>query len=168
MTKGILGFLAAVSLLALSGCGSMVDSLMSDMTGTPSKAVSAVTDPLEGYVFCYTVNQGDYHVAKVLSPATEATKGEAEVLDLGGKDEKRFAKVFTSHEADKSELVVGAVVLVQGTGWEDPDKASLIDTTWGAYYLTDVSDLYKGKVTAGSVSQSIKHIRIPDTEIDAR
>jgi hypothetical protein len=153
-------------LLLLSGCSSLLDSMVSEASKPPAKAVS--NDPLDGYVFAYVEGRpGDYHVAKILKPASSETKNQAEVLDMYS-NEKRYAKVFTSHPAGNSELTVGQLVLVQGSGFSDPDKDTLIATSWEASYVTDASDLFKGEVKVGGATYLAKHVRIPDTEVTSR
>ena len=159
--------LVSATLLTFSGCASFLAGLFSEVPG--ASAPAAVMDPLDGYVFAYIEgSSGDYHVAKILQPASPATKNQAEVLDMGQSGGRKWAQGFTSHPADKSELAVGEVVLVQGSGFSDPDTETLRATTWTAYYITDISSLFKGEVMAGSIMVPIKHLRIPDTEIAVR
>lgn len=153
-----------VFIALFTGCASLLDSLLNNTGSSSSPMVSS--DPLDGYVFAYVEGlPGSYHVAKITKPASPATKNQAEVMDLGNQGGKGWAEVFTSHPADKSELAVGEVVLHQGSGFSDPDKDTLKATTWTAYYITDISDLYKGEIMIGTETVSIKHLRIPDTEI---
>ncbi len=146
-----------------TSCSSFVDAMLKPSSGSSGSAVSKSGDPLEGYVF---INDGGhYHAAKVVTEASTETKGQAEVIDMYS-DNKVWADTIETHLADKEELVVGTAVLHQGSGFEDPDKDTLITTSWGAYYITDTSDLFKGKVKAGGRDVSIKHLRIVDTEIE--
>ncbi len=162
-------FLIIVTLLALllslSGCASLLDALFNEVSEAP--VVKSGNDPLDGYVFAYCEGlSGTYHVAKITKPASPSTKNQAEVLDMSGNNGKRWTEVFTTHPATKSELSVGEVVLYQGSGFSDPDKETLIATSWDAYYITDTSDLFKDEVTLrGDLKVSVKHLRIPDTEI---
>ncbi|MEA1911239.1 MAG: hypothetical protein U9N32_06125 [Spirochaetota bacterium] len=151
-------------ILMVTGCASILDAVLSDTQTSP--VVKQSSDPLDGYVFAYIENYpGGYHVATLIKPASSSTKNEAEILDLGEGGSKKWAKVFTSHPADKEELTPGEVVLVQGTGFSNPDKDELLATIWDAYYITDISDLFKGEIKAGNKTVPIKHLRIPDTEI---
>ena len=125
--------------LLFTGCASFIDAMMNSVASSPAPVM--LSDPLDGYVFAYVDGMsGDYHVAKILQPAAPST-------------------------AEKGELAVGEMVLYQGSGCSDPDADTLRDTTWGAYYITDDSNLFKGEVTINGGSVSIKHLRIPDTEI---
>jgi len=162
----LLPLLAVLLLISLTGCASLLNLFAGDTSSSPA---SGISDPLDGYVFAYVDGlEGRYHSAKIIKPASADTKNQAEVLDMSNGSEKRWAKVFTSHPAVKSELAVGEVVLVQDSGFSDPDKDTLIATTWTASYITDTSDLYKGEVKVGNETAPIKHLRIPDTEIVTR
>lgn len=166
----LIGFLCLLPLTLFSGCTSLVKEVVSGLgssSASPTSAKVESADPLEGYVFAYVDGlPGGYHVATIVQPASASTKNQAEILDMGGGgSEKRWAEVFTSHPADRSELAVGEVVLYQGSGFADPDKATLRATTWDAYYITDTSDLFKGEIMIGTKTVPIKHLRIPDTGI---
>lgn len=147
-------------------CESMLEIVVKPKSGTSKEAVEpkgGSGDPLEGYVF---INDGGhYHLAKVLKPASDQSKGQAEVLDMYS-NEKIWAEVIEHHAARESELTVGTAVLHQGSGFEDPDKDTLIATSWTAYYITDTSDLFKGRVNAGGIDVPVKHLRVPEGEID--
>ncbi len=157
-----------LGMLLLSGCASMLEEMVKVPTASSSAPKKVSSDPLDGYVMAYQEGStGRYKAATIIKPASDASKGEAEVI-IASNNDKVWAKVFTSHPAAESELTVGEVVLVQGSGFEDPDKQTLIDTTWEAVYITNTSDLYKGKVIAGGLSVSSKHLRIPDTEVVTR
>lgn len=165
MKKRILTLILAAAVFVLfSGCASLLEALFKETVSSPPVAVSS--DPLDGYVFAYVDGlAGGYHVAKILQPASAATRNQAEVMDLASGGGKRWAEVFTSHPAEKSELAVGEVVLHQGSGFSDPDVETLRATTWTAYHVTDVSDLFKGEIMVGTITVPIKHLRIPDTDI---
>ena len=164
MKKTIMVLMLGMILL-LTGCASMLEEMVKVPTASSSAPKKVSSDPLDGYVMAYIAGSpGDYRVATVIKPATDASKGESEVI-LAYNNDKVWTKVFTSHPAAESELAVGEVVLVEGTGFSDPDKQSLIDTIWGAAYITNTSNLYKGEVQVGSLSVSTKNLRIPDTEI---
>ena len=163
----LLGIVLVAAVLALFvSCDTLLEVIVKPASSdSKSAGPKGSSDPLDGYVFAYVEGlTGGYHVAKELKPASDDTKGQAEVLDIS-MNEKRWAQVFTSHPAQESELEVGAVVLVQGSGFDDPDKDTLIDTTWDAYYVSDVSDLFKGEIKAGHLTVPVKHLRIPDTDI---
>ncbi len=158
----VLGILLVLAVFALFVSCESLSSMFTKSDSGGSKG-PASNDPLAGYVF---INDGGhYHLAKVLKPASDQTKGQAEVLDAYN-NEKKWAEAIEHHPARESELVVGAVVLHQGSGFEDPDKDTLIATSWGAYYITDTSDLFKGRVKIGNIDVSTKHLRIPEGEID--
>lgn len=168
MKRIVIGTVLVLMVFALfASCDTLLEVVVKPKSGD-SKAAGpkGSSDPLDGYVFAYMENYaGGYTVAKVLKPASDDTKGQAEVLDMNA-NEKRWAKVFTSRPAQEADLEVGSIVLVQGSGYDDPDKDTLIATLWGAHYVTDISDLFKGKIKAGSDTVSIKHLRIPDEEVE--
>ena len=152
--------------LLLSGCASMLEEMVKVPAASSSSASGkASDDPLDGYVMAYEDNYaGGYKVATLIKPATDESKGEAEVI-LASTNEKVWTKVLTSHPAAESELAVGEVVLYQDSGFDDPAKDVLIGTNWIAKYITNTSELYKGRIQVGDISVPIKTLRIPDTEI---
>jgi len=157
---------------AVTGCESLVESVLDDPAGSlrpASTPAPASSDPLDGYVFAYVEGlSGSYHVARIVQPASASTNDEAEVLDMAQNGEKRWARVFTTRPAENGDLAVGEVVLHQSSGFSDPDTDTLIATTWDAYYVTDVSNLFKDEIMVGSITVSSKHLRVPDTGIVTR
>lgn len=161
--RHVIGVLLVLAVFAMFiSCESLSSMFTKSDSGGSKEPAS--NDPLAGYVIIPT--GGSYHVAKVVKPASAETKGQAEVIDMM-YDEKVWAEVIETHPASNDELVVGAVVFHQGSGFEDPDKGTLISTAWEAYYVTDTSDLFKGRILiGGDLDVSTKHLRIPDGEID--
>lgn len=92
--------------------------------------------------------EATYYVCKVLTPASAATKNQAEVVFIqDGK--KGWANFLTSsHKADKSELAVGKDVLFAWyfQGWESVDLDSYRKTGWSIGTVTSLDFLYKGQV----------------------
>jgi len=100
--------------------------------------------------------QGDlyrvpFHTVKVITPASAATKGEAEVHGTGkveGAAGDRFwtAYVAASRPAKKEDLKPGVLVFAMGDASPRSREDLARNTVWGLFRVKDVSNLYKGTV----------------------
>jgi hypothetical protein len=88
---------------------------------------------------------GRWAPAKIVTPASDKTKGEYEVeflmttpdLEQG---EKRFVKdiICKTHAASKDELKIGATIITPGDNLEDPEETKMC--TWQKAVITKIGD----------------------------
>lgn len=149
-------------------------SSMSHAVGSVAQTTGAV-DFKSGEVLASIGNELDptdmyYLVSKVLTPASPATKNQAEVLFVqdGKKDWCSF--VIPSHKASKEELTIGRLVFVL-YGWENYDAKSVNSESyrmsdWRLERITSIDELFKNRVEVGGGKYDPGLVRIPDFPLD--
>jgi hypothetical protein len=100
--------------------------------------------------------QGDlytvpFYTAEILTPASEATRNEAQVRPTGpvsDTSEKEFWTPYlaTSRPATKEELQPGMLVFAMGDASPRSREDLARNTKWGLFRVKDTSKLYKGTV----------------------
>lgn len=105
-----------------------------------------------------------YYVAKVLTPASAATKNQAEVVFIhdGSKAWANF--VTRSHKAAQSELSIGKDVLFLWYHSEDSNVSAdaYRKSTWSIGRITSLDYLYKGQVEINGRLYYLNFLRIPE------
>jgi hypothetical protein len=105
-----------------------------------------------------------YYLAKVLKPATDATKGQSQMLYIGNgaKDWAHF--VIASHPARKEELLVGAPAFCLVGMGENPDIGldEYRKSEWALGHITSTDDLFKNLVEIDGNNYSVRIIRMAD------
>jgi hypothetical protein len=150
---------------ALSSVGS------SGSSGTAAAAPSSV-DFQSGEILCSS-DSGDmtdsiFKAAKVLKPASAATKNQAEVLWLENGKKAWANYVVNSRKSEKADLAVGQAVFFL-YGWaeyDEIDSDSYRKGNWKLGYITSVEDLYKNLVEISGSLYNIKFLRIPTDPIE--
>lgn len=106
-----------------------------------------------------------YYAAKVVTPATPATKNQAEVLFVSG-DQKWTPYVIPSHKTAKGELAIGKYLFyhVHGT-YEDIDQDGYRKNGWHLGKITSTDELFKGLVEVSGKKIYLKWLRTPDRVI---
>ncbi len=107
----------------------------------------------------------DFLAAKVLTPASAATKNQAEVIFVDGKKAWTMF-VLPSHKASNAELKVGVAVLFNT--WAGTQNLSADDYRQGRWFfgnVTSVDELFKGIVEVKGDKKYIKNIRIPNQPV---
>jgi len=104
-------------------------------------------------------------VAKMSAAPTGQTKAEAQFL-LANGEQLWTATYFRSRMANERDLRVGAIAFCFGGHWtskaEPPkDKHAARQNEWFIAAITDVADLYKGRVTVGDASCAVGAVRVP-------
>ncbi len=108
-------------------------------------------------------------VAKLETPATGATKGEAKFMLISNGDEVWTKYFWHTRVATEADLKVGKVVFASEAHSEDgvyygPQEKSETYSGWFMSKITDVSDRHKGYVTvAGNYKVRLDSMRIPVT-----
>jgi predicted small secreted protein len=178
MKKFILPLLVVLAIVVLAACSSIpgganLSSAVSAVAGakgstTVAGSVSGAVDFQSGEVLCSEDNAIEvgtrFAVARVLTPASSATKNQAEIIwvDNGKKEWVNF--VVNSRKASKADMVVGANVFVCHS-WDKMDSEQYRKDTWYFGAITSTDNLYKGRVEVGSDSYVVDYIRIPTDPI---
>jgi len=187
MKKNILLVLMVLVGLLLFSCSSM-DDVMKGLetvekigsktsTGSSSPAVDAGTsakgiDFRKGEVLSSqqentSLLENRFSAAKVMTPASSATQGQAEVL-FGNGDKKWVAYTVPSHKADKSEMELGKMVLFMYlySVHEDITEDNYRTKTWQFGRITSTDELFKGKVEIDGRSYFVKWVRVSDEAVE--
>ncbi len=168
-----------ISVIILGSCGSIPgipSSLVSAGQSIQSAAqVAGAIDFSSGEVLAsdgteLEAEDMSYYVAKVMTPASTATKNQAEVLMVHNGTKAWSSFLIPSHKAQKAELVVGRLVFVIA-GWADHDAKQVTAETyrqsrWDLGRITSVDELFKNRVEIDGNSYDPGLVRIPDVPLD--
>lgn len=173
--------LALVAAFALASCDTLTSAVAGVVGGAVSGAVtgdvasgtsSAVTpmDFKAGELLCSTDSGSmigaHFYLAKVLTPASAASKDQAEVLWLDGS--KAWVNfVVESRKATKDDLAIGAAILYPA-GWaghESMDQDNYRKTGWYLGRVTDNSDLFKNMVEIDGDKYYVNVLRVPTSPV---
>lgn len=109
----------------------------------------------------------DVLIAKMLQPASDATKGEAQFMDSHKGTEFWTRTFWKTRPATQEDLKLGTTVIYWGRYAKDRvyyaprNEKEARNVAWKLNKITDVSDLFKGEVTvAGNKKISVDSIRI--------
>lgn len=109
----------------------------------------------------------DVLIAKMLQPASDASKGEAQFMDSHKGTEFWTRTYWKTRPATPEDLKLGATVIYWGRYAKDRvyyaprNEKEARNVAWKLNKITDVSDLFKGEVTvAGNKKVSVDSIRI--------
>lgn len=154
--------------LVLVSCSSMSGALSAVSGGGPVAAASVATYDFQSGEVVASASSGqemdaDFYVAKVLQPASPATKNQAQVVFVHDGSKSWVNYVLNSRKATKADMAVGATVLYLA-GWQGSDNVPA-DTyrtdRWGLANITSVDELYKNHVEVGGDSFNINYLRVP-------
>lgn len=104
-----------------------------------------------------------FRLAKILTPASAATKNQAEALWVSDGKKQWVNYVIGSRKATKADFVVGAPVFYL-RGWADHEKIPADDyrkAGWGLGNVTSVELLYKNQVEIDGDPYYIEYLRVP-------
>jgi len=111
-----------------------------------------------------------YFVAKVMTPASAATKNQAEVLFVnnGNKDWSSF--VIPTHKATKAELAVGRLAFHMDS-WNDADEKNVSAETyrqsrWEVGRITSTDEMFKNMVEIDGTKWDWRLVRIADAPLE--
>jgi hypothetical protein len=160
--------------LVLASCSSMAQGAVTGAIGAlgsggggaavTAGASSASVDFQSGEVLCSTattkmIGEG-FWVARVLTPASPATKNQAEVVWVHNGVKEWVNFVVNSRKATKADMVVGANVFVC-EDWDKIDSDAYRKRGWDLRTITSTDSLYKGRVEVSGGSYVVDYIRIP-------
>ena len=174
--KAILGWSAVfVTLVLLWSCSSLPSSvgnvLGSVASGSASSnAAASAAAPIgfpSGDVLATdnaSKTDGTYWVVKVLTPASAATKNQAQVLRVEDGKEYWANFVTPSHKTVQAQLALGAEVffLTDDSMNSSVNEQSYTQDPWQLGRVTSVDDLYKGQVQINGTDYYIKWTRMPN------
>ncbi len=175
--KKIISLIALFSVLLLAaGCstlGDTVSALASVGKGTASIASAAeAVDLRSDEVLCSweatTMLDSEYWVAKILTPASSATKNEAEVVYVEDGTKAWAKYVIPSRKATKADMVLGNMVFVMGGFRKNEDKVTAEEyrkARWSIGRISSVDELFKNRVEVNGDSCNWELLRIPLTPI---
>jgi hypothetical protein len=124
----------------------------------------------------YFVAEQDYNggwqwvvLARMIRPASDTTKGEAQFMSLGGN--KAAGERFWSHYYWKTRLAtpddikVGKVVFVADLSEADVyrpphSRQEVLENRWWMATVTDVTDMFKQQVMVGEYRVNINSLRV--------
>lgn len=179
MKKAIFMLIALALLFIFSGCET-VDSVLkgADVVGDIADKAPAKGTPVtgldfkKGEVLCSSregrsLVDNTYYTAKIMTPASSATKNQAEVLFVGSGEKAWSEFVIPSHKASEKALKLGMLVLYHT--WAHGDKISADDYRkqyWQFGRISSTDELFKGKVEVNGKSKFVKWLRIPDQPVE--
>ena len=166
------------ALLLLTSCESLdsvmkgADTVRSVSSRTSSTAAKAEpVDLRSGEMLCaYTdrpsIEDNNYKAAKIITPASDSTNNQAEVLFANG-DQVWTGFVIASHKASKSELTVGTLALYMPY-YSDDEKVSAEEyrsNPWKFGRVTSTDEFFKDMVEINGKPKYIKWVRVPDEPV---
>lgn len=139
--------------------------------GTTQAAPLAIADFQSGEVLASSDSGAmmdcGYDVAKVLTPASAATRNQTEVVYIQDGRKAWANYVVNSRKAASSDFVVGATLFFL-PGWDGYDEISADSYRkdgWQLGTVTSVQDLFKNRVEIDGNSFNINYVRVPTDPI---
>ncbi|HOX31421.1 MAG TPA: hypothetical protein PLB91_03775 [Spirochaetales bacterium] len=173
--------LVLLAALVLASCSSVAKGAVSGAIGSiaggvggggiASGAVSSAVEFQSGEVLCSdsdrSMEDARFYVSKVLTPASPATKGQAEAVFISNGKKTWVNYVVNSRKATKADCVVGATLFYL-PGWAEHDKIdsdTYRKSGWDLGNVTSVEYLYKNQVEIGGERYTIDYVRVPTDPI---
>lgn len=168
--------LALGMIVIAASCSSMASGALSGALGAVvpggggSSAVASAAAPVEfqsGEILASAGSRSmfdsGFSLAKILTPASAATKNQAEALWITDGKKQWVNYVVGSRKATKADFVVGAPIFCLD-GWADHDKISADNyrkSNWKLGNVTSVELLYKNQVEIDGEPYYIEYLRVP-------
>lgn len=179
MRKVYLLFTALTLLINFSGCESVKKVIKkTDVVGeitnkVPLEGTSEISldfkrgEVLASYYEGRSLTKNIYYTAKIMTPATAATKNNAEVIFVHNGKKVWSQYVIPSHKASKAEMKLGKMVLyhVWASG-ENISADSYRKQYWRFGRISSTDDLFKGKVEVNGKSVFVKWLRISNQPVE--
>jgi len=107
---------------------------------------------------------GTYWVVKVLTPASAATKDQAQVLRVEDGKEYWANFVTPTHKTAQAQLALGAEVffLPRDSMDSSVNEQAYTQDPWQLGRVTSVDDLFKGEVQINGTDYYAKWTRMPN------
>lgn len=136
-----------------------------------SGSAAVAVDFQSGEILCSEDSRpmmdSSFWVAKVLTPASAATKNQAEVVFVSDGKKMWVNHVVASRKAVKADFQIGAPVFFLA-GWSNHDKIgadSYRKDRWDLGTITSVEYLYKNQVEISGDLYTIDFLRVPTDPI---
>ncbi len=179
MRKGIIILTVLALLFIFNGCATM-DSVLrgAEAVGSITNAAPGKATPVTGIdfkvdeVLCSSKEgkslvDNTYYTARILTPASAATKNQAEVLFVGSGKKAWSQFVIPSHKADEKELQLGMLVLYHVSAVSDNMDADYYRKYyWYVGRISSTDELFKGKVEVNGKSMFVKWLRVSDQPVE--
>jgi len=180
-------FLAGCIALVLFSCSTM-DSVLKGVdtvekigsaasSGTSGKVLDAGTsakgvDFRKGEVLSSlyqnsSLMDNSYSAAKVMTSASDATQGQAEVL-FGNGEKKWVMHTIPSHKAGKNEMELSRIVLFIPNYSDDEElsEENYRNRAWKFGRITSTDELFKDMVEIDGRSYFVKWVRVSDQPVE--
>jgi len=172
-------FIVSAALLVLAGCESVGTvakgaEIVGGITARPGGAAGPVMagepdlkpdEVLAAASDDTKVLDADFLAAKILTPASAATKNQAEVIFVDGK--KAWSNfILPTHKASNAELKVGMPLLY--SAYANDQNLSAENYRLNKWYfgnITSVDELFKGVVEVAGEKKFVKNCRIPNQPV---
>ncbi len=172
--KALLGWSVVIVTLVLLGSCSSLPSSVGNVLGSvaagnaSSNATASAAAPIgfpSGDVLATadsSQTDGTYWVVKVITPASAATKNQAQVLRVEDGKEYWANFVTPTHKTVQAQLALGSEVyyLPRDSMNSSVDEQSYTQDPWQLGRVTSVDDLYKGEVQISGTEYYIKWTRM--------
>ena len=178
MKRKVVALATAAVAAVLVSCGSIpVPGIGISLPGPSvgSTVASSSAGPVEfksDEVLCQygdrDVFDGVFYTARVLTPASAATKNQAEVLFVSDGKKAWTPHVIPSRKAEKADYAIGKVVFFLA-GWEDHDEIgadSYRKDQWRLGRVTNTDELFKNRLEIDGEKHNPKYVRVPTIAVE--
>jgi len=166
--------LAAVLLISCAGLSVPGVSLnlptpsLSSAVGSAAGAMDFKNDEILSLYKDTDVMNGIYYVARVLTPASPATKNQAEVIFVEDGKKDWSARVLPSKKADKNDAKIGNLILYP-RGWQGHDKMDSEQyrkSSWAIGHVTNNDELFKNYLEVDGEKFAVSLLRVPTVPVE--
>lgn len=173
--KKLFVFALIISVIAFTGCSSLSGIVSAGQGVQAAAQIAEPQDFKSGEVLCSSGTEIDvesmsYYVAKVVTPATPASKNQAEALYVSDGTKAWCSYVIPSHKAKKAELTIDKMVFVlyhsQDTDAKNVSVTDYRKNKWVLMRITSTDELFKNRIEVGGTKYHPDLIRIPDIPIE--
>lgn len=179
MKKFLVVVATVAAIISVAGCSSLpldASSLMNAGSAVTTVAQKAeAKDFKSGEVLCSIGTDEDptdmhFAVAKVMTPASDATKNQAEVLWIDGGKKEWSSFVVPSHKAQKAELTIGKLVF-HLNGWSEYEEKNVSaenyrQSHWKLGRVTSLDEMFKNFVEIDGTKYDWRLVRIADIPLE--
>lgn len=170
LALGLIVIAASCSSMASGALSGALGAVVPGGGGGGSSAVASASAPVEfqsGEILASADSRSmfdsGFRLAKILTPASAATKNQAEALWISDGKKQWVNYVIGSRKATKADFVVGAPIFSL-QGWADHEKISADSyrkDPWKLGNITSVQLLYKNQVEIDGEPYYIEYLRVP-------
>jgi hypothetical protein len=165
---------ALVAVLVLSACSTVSSripgvNISSPISVKPAAALAGAVDLRDGEVLCAAgtdVYKEDFYAARIVTPASAASKNQAEAVFLHNGKKEWVNFIIPSRKAAKQDLAIGKVVFVPHYYQErkELDVDDYRKTVWVLGRVTSIDEMFKDLVEVGGHKYYWNLVRVPDKE----